>query len=247
MSAQGALILDVSVAANEAAAARILAARLIREAGDCVAARGICRLALAGGSTPRRLYAHLAAGQGTERLPWEALEVFFGDERCVGPEDPESNFGAAREALLDRVPIAPGRVHPMDGLSLPQEAAAAYAEVLGPLPLDVVLLGLGEDGHTASLFPDTPGLCEERRPVVATRSPAPPFDRISLSLRTLNAARRVLFLVTGEKKAPAFARVAAEAGQRVATLPAALVRPRSGSVTWVLDAAAASQSPWRIG
>jgi 6-phosphogluconolactonase len=233
------------VAPDEAGVVRILAERLAQEIAASVAERGICRLALSGGKTPMRLYEHLAAGVGA--VPWEALELFWGDERAVGPEDPESNFGKVRAALLARVPIAAERVHPMDGLASPEEAAAAYAQVLGPLPLDIALLGLGEDGHTASLFPGGPGLLGEPRAVVATRSPAPPHDRISLSLRTLNAARAVFFLATGANKAGPFARVAAQAGREDATLPAALVRPAQGRVTWFVDAAAARESPWRIG
>lgn len=242
--------LAVHVAADEAATVAALAERVVAEIAAAIGARGRCRLALAGGSTPRPLYDRLAAGLGGP-VDWAAVEIFFGDERCVPPEDPASNYRMAREALLDRVAVPEAQIHRIEGERPPEEAAAAYAGRLGLAPLDVVLLGLGEDGHTASLFPGTPGLRQETRPVVVTVSPAPPAARISLSLRALCAARCALFLATGARKAAPFARVAAEAAREAAggapaDLPAAMVRPAGGAPGFYLDAAAARESPWRI-
>lgn len=245
--------LDVRVFADAEVTVSAISERLTSEIRLATDRMGRCRLALAGGSTPRRLYERLAQPEARDKIPWHALEIFFGDERCVAPDDPQSNYQMARETLVDRVPLRAELVHPMDGLAPPEEAALAYARRLGPEPLDVVLLGLGDDGHTASLFPGDPGLLAERRAVVATVSPLPPHNRVSLSLRTLRAACLVLFLVTGPSKAKIFAKVAEEGAKArdladvmPGALPAALAQPEDGSLTWYLDAAAASASPYSL-
>lgn len=157
---------------------------------------GLRTLVLAGGSTPRRAYELLA-----ERpLPWGRVTVLFGDERCVPPEDPESNYWMAHEALLGRV--HPGTVHRMPGELGAETAAALYDDVVRALPpLDLVLLGMGPDGHTASLFPGHPEVRASGCAVAVHGAPKPPPDRVSLTLGTLRGARRVVFLVTGGDKA----------------------------------------------
>ncbi len=175
-------------------------------AADLVAAAisgGARTLVLAGGSTPRKAYRRLAE----RRLPWGRVTVLFGDERCVPPDDPESNFRMARESLLDRA--MPASVHRMPGELGAEAAASLYEGVVRVLsPLDLVLLGMGPDGHTASLFPDHPALHAAGHVVAVHEAPKPPPDRVSLTLGTLQAARRVVFLVTGADKAAALAKAA---------------------------------------
>lgn len=227
------------------------AARLIELVAHAVAARGAVRLALAGGSTPRSLYSLLAMPPWRDRIDWSGVHVFWGDERCVAAEDPASNYRLAHEALLVHVPVPLAQVHRIRGELEPARAAQEYAAVLGPEPLDLALLGMGADGHTASLFPDTPGLQAEARRAIPTRSSVAPFERISLTLPVFNEARAVIFLVTGRDKA---ARVAEVLGQIEAgrpLLPAALVQPASGLWEWFLDDDAARdlparREPWRI-
>lgn len=173
-------------------------------AADLVAAAiedGLRTLVLAGGSTPTRAY-RLLAGRP---LPWGRVTVLFGDERCVPPDDPESNYRAAREDLLDRV--HPGSVHRVAGELGAEEAAGRYDEIVCALaPLDLVLLGMGPDGHTASLFPGHRALAAAGCAVAVHDAPKPPPDRVSLTLPVLRGARRVVFLVTGADKAEALAR-----------------------------------------
>lgn len=217
---------------------------LVREV---VVARGQVRLALAGGTTPGKLYSMLATSPWRDRVPWQRIEVFWGDERCVPPDDPTSNYRMAHDVLLAHVPVAPAQVHRMRGEIDPARAVEEYAAVLGTGPLDLALLGMGSDGHTASLFPDTPNLETEQRKVAATRSPVAPFERISLTLPVFNGARAVVFLVTGREKAPRVAEVFGQTPAERGRLPAALVRPLSGSCEWFLDEAAAAALPPQIG
>jgi 6-phosphogluconolactonase len=197
-------------------------------AAEGVRARGRFAVAISGGKTPLPAYALLAREPG---LPWAETDVFFADERCVPPGDPRSNYGAARAALLGHVPA---RVHRIVGEREPEEAARAYeAELratLGERPaLDLVLLGVGDDGHTASLFPGSPALDERARLVLAT--PAPPGAlaawRVTLGLAALDGARRACFLVEGEGKRAPLARILA--GE---DLPAA--RVRAAEVRWLV-------------
>lgn len=234
------------VVADAAAAARAAAAWIVGAAGEAIAARGEVALALAGGRTPRDAYALLAdpAGPFLRRVPWASARVLFGDERCVPPDDPASNYRMAREALLSRVPLAPARVHRIRGEDPPAAAAAAYEAELraalgagpGALPrLDVALLGLGTDGHTASLFPRSAALAEEIRlvaPVLDAHPPGP--HRVTLTVPALAAAGRVLFLVAGADKRDALARCLA--GE---DLPAARVMAAHGHAVVIADRAAA--------
>ncbi|MBP1595620.1 MAG: 6-phosphogluconolactonase [Acidobacteria bacterium] len=208
-----------------------------------IARQGCCRWALAGGDTPRRLYHRLSRPDTARWLDWNRIHLFWGDERCVPSSHPQSNYRMVRESLLDHVSIPAGNIFPIDGQLDSERAAAAYAEVLGGEPLDLLLLGMGEDGHTASLYATTPRLREELRLVIATKSPMPPTDRISLTLRTINAARQVVFLVVGEHKANRLAQVMEQHGRQEATLPAAMVNPESGALHWFVDLAAAARLP----
>ena len=214
------------------------AAAVIADAiADAIDARGHCRVALAGGSTPRPIYEALATRTDIE---WSAVTLLWGDERAVGPDDPASNYRMACRALIDRVDGA--TAIRIEGERPPAEACAEYARRLGDAPLDVVVLGMGGDGHTASLFPgDTLG--EPGQRVVITTSPVPPTTRISLSMATINAARAVVFLVRGADKAERVAEVFAQRRSGRGPLPAAAVAPTAGSLTWILDAAAAAALP----
>lgn len=208
------------------------------------AGAGRLDIALAGGGTPRRLYDLLAAPPARDAVDWSRWHVWFGDERAVPYADRASNYRLARETLLSRVPIPHEQVHPMpaDQPDL-EDAARRYGEQLlsavpdrlGAMPrLDVVLLGLGENGHTASLFPGDPALEVGDRPCVPARADAAPYQRLTLTLPVLNAARHVAFLVTGASKGEALRDV------RAGTAPAARVRPYDGQLLWLLDDAAAA-------
>ena len=160
-------------------------------------------MALAGGRTPRPVYERLAEPPLVTRVPWRALEFFFGDERAVGPEDPNSNYRMVAEALLGRVPLDPARVHRIPAERPDREQAARDYERLLPEPLDVLLLGMGADGHTASLFPGSPALGERRRRVVPALGAGPVAQRITITPPVIEAAREIVVLVAGSEKAPA--------------------------------------------
>ncbi len=219
------------------AAIEALARDFAAAARRACAARGRFAIALAGGTTPAGFYRFLA--RCYRRLAWERFQVFFGDERFVPPDHPDSNYRLVRETLLDHVPIPPAHVHPLPTAGLGPAAAARRYEVhlrecfAGPPRLDWVLLGLGEDGHTASLFPGfepPPGAWV----AAVADAPKPPPVRLTLTYRTFNRARRVRFLVTGSGKARAVARVFSPPPAR---LPACRIRPAGGCV-WYLDRAA---------
>ena len=229
----------------DAVAAR--AAELLATA--LAATRGPAAVCLSGGSTPRRLYALLATPAWRARIPWERVHWFWGDERCVPHDHPDSNFGLARAAMLDSVNAPAANVHPVPTAGLvPEASAAAYASELqrwyGAATLDparplfaVNLLGLGEDGHTASLFPGTAVLAERERWAVSV-SGARPEPRVSLTFPVLESARLTLLLVTGGAKRAVLERLATPEG---ADLPAARLRP-AGACRWLLDRAAAGLS-----
>ena len=183
-------------------------------------------LVLAGGNTPKRCYELLARA----KVRWGRVTVLFGDERCVPPDHPDSNYRMAKEVLLDRV--APATVHRIAGELGPDEAAAAYDRIVGALaPLDVVLLGAGEDGHTASLFPGHPEVHASGFAVGVRNAPKPPPDRVSLTLPALQGARHVIVLATGAGKADAVARA------RRGEVPSGMI----AGALWLLDRAAAGQ------
>lgn len=198
-----------------------------------IAREGRCRLGLAGGRTPRPVYESLAAGCGLPPIDWDRVELFFGDERCVPPDDPESNFRMVRESLLDRLPRPPRAVLRMEGERCP-EAAERYEARL-PDRLDVLVLGMGADGHTASLFPGSPALHERRRRVLCVRAPVPPELRLTVTPPVIEAAREIVLLAAGRSKAEALARVMADEG-RVERTPARIAR--RGLIVTDADAAA---------
>lgn len=212
----------------------------VRTITNAVRATGQCSLVLSGGSTPRTLYGLLASQFSTD-IPWDRVHLFWGDERYVPAGDPHSNYGMARQALLDHVACPAANVHPMlTGFATAALAAREYEATLrnhfpGDWPrFDLVLLGLGSDGHTASLFPRSSALSEETRWVLAAQAPAPPPARLTLTLPALNRAAAVYFLVAGANKADALDRVLG--GRADSNLyPAAAVRPENGTVTWWLD------------
>ncbi len=209
----------------------VAADRIARAIEAALAERDRALIALAGGSTPRAAYERLA----TRPLPWAKVDVFFGDERAVPPDHPDSNFRMAREALLDRVPIPTDRIHRMEAERRDREAAAAEYAARLPERLDLLLLGVGEDGHTASLFPGSDAVEERARKVVAVEGPKPPRQRLTITPVVIGAARTVLVLATGPDKAPAVARALHGPRDPVAC-PAQLAR----SGTWILDHAAAA-------
>lgn len=215
------------------------AARLIASmAESALSAQGKFSIALSGGSTPRATYERLAEHDLSGGIDWTKVDVFFGDERMVPPADGASNYRMAREAILDKVPIPPSNVHRIHGELPPEAAADGYAVELGTEPLDLVLLGMGDDGHVASLFPGTPELLRTDRTVLTSRAAMPPFERVTIALPVINAARAVVLLVTGESKAARVAEVFQERASGVPRLPAARVAPRRGELHWFLDAAA---------
>lgn len=219
------------VVVRDAEAAAAATAALLVEAVDADGS-----LVLAGGSTPRRAY-ELAAERHSD---WGGAELWYGDDRCVPPTDERSNQRLVQEALLDRVLVP--TVHPIPTRLPPPDAAAAYdAELRGQI-LDLVLLGLGPDGHTASLFPNAPSLDERERLALAVEPGLEPFvERITLTISALESGGHVVFLVVGQGKADAVRRAFAE--EPSPATPASLVRSRDGVTTAILDEAAASLLP----
>jgi 6-phosphogluconolactonase len=229
-------ISDLASRVAEAGAAIITAA---------VQATGRCALVLSGGNTPRALYARWAE-RFAQDIPWTSVQVFWGDERFVPLDDPRSNFRTAREALLDHVSIPPANVHPMPtSLATPEVAAAAYDATLrrhfeGDRPrFDLLLLGLGAEGHTASLFPRSPALDETTRWVVPVTVPADPPSRLTLTPPALSAATHTYFLVTGSEKAAALDHVL-KASPDVRTYPAAAIGRADHELVWWVDREAAA-------
>ena len=203
-------------------------------------------VALSGGNTPRRVYELLASTESKNKINWQFAHLFFGDERPVRADHPASNYGMALATLISRVPIPPGNVHPISGEGTPRESAKSYQHELksyfgnSPWPrFDLVLLGMGEDGHTASLFPGTKALAEKEAWVVANWVEQLNEFRLTLTAPAINSAAQILFLVTGENKAAPLAKVLNGPFQPD-LLPAQLIEPDQGELTWIVDATAAS-------
>ena len=242
----------IEVSRDPAALARALAQHVVACAAAAIAARGRFLLALAGGSTPRAAYTLLASEEFVHRIGWPRVHALWGDERCVPPDDPRSNYRMAREALLDRVPLPPGNIHRMRGEDEPTQAAAGYEKLLrellgsdGPDALpragpDLVLLGLGDDGHTASLFPGKAAVHETVRWVAADFIEAVGMWRVTLTPVIINAGRNVSFVVSGAAKAERLHEVL-ERPRLPERLPAQIVRPTRGHLTWLVDEAAAAR------
>jgi 6-phosphogluconolactonase len=226
-----------------------LAAAMARAVADAlsaaVGARGAASIALSGGRTPRTLYERLARAH-RDAVPWARVHVYWGDERYVPPDDERSNYRMARETLLDHVPVPPAHIHRVPTESAdPAATAAAYESTLrthfGPVGprFDLILLGLGDDGHTASLFPGSPALDERERWVVAATGSADPRVRVTLTLPAIAHAAAVHFLVTGGSKAQVLRR-ALVGPPDARACPASAVRPHDGTLIWWADEAAAA-------
>ncbi len=228
------------------AAAELFAA----EARQAVQASGRFTVALAGGSTPRRTYELLGQEPLLSRVPWQQTHIFWGDERCVPGNDPRNNARMARQTLLDHVPIPAEQIHPMvcDGSS--QEAAAQYEVLLhsffasGRSRFDLILLGLGENGHTASLFPGTSVVEEQQRWVGEVYVAEEGLHRLTLTAAAINQAALVVFLVSGHDKGPILQKVL-EDSQDPRNIPAQLIKPANGRLQWLVsrDAARLLQPP----
>jgi 6-phosphogluconolactonase len=236
---------------SPAAAAELAAERFCAIVSERALASENVNVALCGGTTPGELYRRLAALPLSDRMPWDKLQFFFGDERDVPQDHVENNYRLTRKTLLDHVPIPVHHVHPMPADSRDLAAAAEQYENLirrlvppresgDDTPcFDLVLLGMGGEGHTASLFPDTPALSERRRLVVSQYVPVIGRNRMTFTFPLINAARYVMFFVTGSDKAPAIAAVLSDDQQLKTHYPASRVQPTRGELIFVLDATAA--------
>jgi 6-phosphogluconolactonase len=223
--------LELVVVEDEQELAAVVGERLAR------AAREGGSVVLTGGTTPEHAYKEAA-----KRAPdWNKVDMWWGDERCVPPDDENSNYGMAKRALLDRLDRAPGSVHRIKGELGKEAAATDYGRELDDTALDLLLLGVGPDGHVASLFPNAPTLRQRKKVLPAEPGLEPFIDRVTLSLPTLRSAHEILFLLAGEGKADAAAR--AFASEPSPDTPASLVRSRAGRTVVILDRAAAAKLP----
>ena len=233
---------EIKVLPDPAAVAAEAAERVVRAADEAVALAGRFSFVLAGGSTPKTLYELLARDDFRDRIDWRNVEIYFGDERTVPPDHKDSNYGMARAAMLSKLPIPESNVHRMRGEIDPEEAAKEYGLLLkenfadgGP---DLVLLGMGDDGHTASLFPGTPALHETKHRAFANPVPQLNTTRLTMTAPFINRAREVIVTVTGANKASRLAEVL-EGPRDPERLPVQLIQPTSGRLMWLIDAAAA--------
>lgn len=232
---------EVRICADPQALSRAAAEAFVILAEKSVRGSGNFSVALAGGSTPRGLYGALASPEFRERVPWNKVHLFWGDERCVPPDHEASNYKMVYDSLLVHVDLPVKNIHPMRGDLEPKQGAARYESELRTFfsgqefPFfDLILLGLGQDGHTASLFPGSPALSEHDRWVVPAHSVETGTDRITLTLPVLNHAGAVFFLVAGNGKAAILGEVLKDP-QGCPALPAGRVRPTRGLVTWFAD------------
>lgn len=236
----------IKVLSTPAEIAAEAAERIVAAAHEAVTHEGSFSIALSGGSTPKGLYQLLASPEYKDRMPWADTEVFFGDERCVPPDHKDSNFKMAHETLLSKVPIPPTSVYRMKGEIEPGAAADEYEQLLlerfgVEAGIDVVLLGMGDDGHTASIFPHTPATRETRRSVLgyfAENSSTGKSWRITLTAPFINRSRQVMFLIAGASKAARLSEVM-EGPRDPERLPSQLIAPTDGELVFLLDAAAA--------
>jgi 6-phosphogluconolactonase len=238
---------------DPAALAQRAAQYFVEMVGEAVAGQGHARIAISGGTTPKAAFQLLADPDQPwrNRMPWNDLDLYWVDERCVGPDDAESNYRMTREALLDHVPLSPAQIHRIEGELAPEAAASKYESELrdsfrlegAQAPrFDLVALGMGPDGHTASLFPHTAALHETQRIVTANHVPQLNTWRITLTWPVINAARSVFFLISGFDKAEALKDVLT-GPHDAERLPSQLIRPSTGILTLILDKAAAALLP----
>lgn len=245
--------LEYRVFEDAAALSHAAAQHFVDCAKTAVAQHGKARVAISGGSTPKSTFALLAdpAQPYRAEMPWEKLEIYWVDERCVPPDDADSNYRMTRETLLDKVPIPSSQVFRMQGELDPEEAAAKYESVIrgqfrlegaqGPV-FDMLALGMGDDGHTASLFPHTEAIHELGRIVVANHVPQKQTWRITLTWPVIVEARDLFFLIAGKDKADPLQRVL-QGPYDPETLPSQLIQPRSGKLLMLLDKTAAANLP----
>jgi 6-phosphogluconolactonase len=232
---------EIEILPDADALAKRAADEFLRLADEAIRTRGRFAVALAGGSTPKRMYGLLTVAQ----LDWRGIHVFWGDERCVPPDHADSNYRMAAEALLNHVSIPPQNLHRIQGKLPAEKAASAYEDELRRtyvVRFDLILLGLGPDGHTASLFPGGPALHEATRRTAAVHHETPPpplVDRVTLTPPAINAAANVIFLVSGGDKAEVLARVL-QGPSQPDLLPAQAIRPADGRLLWLLDRSAAA-------
>ena len=232
----------IKVLPDPAAVAAEAAERIVAAADEAIRLSGRFSIALAGGSTPKALFELLAGDAYRDRIDWPNVHVYFGDERTVPPDHKDSNFRMASETLLSKLPIPQTNVHRMRGEIDPEEAAKEYGQLLkdhfSDGGIDLILLGMGDDGHTASLFPGTPALREAKHRAVANPVPKLNTTRITMSAPFINRAREVLLTVTGANKAARLAEVL-EGPRDPERLPVQLIAPSNGKLAWLVDAAAA--------
>ena len=241
---------EIIICRDSVELSRKAAEQFVALARQAIAARGRVSVALSGGSTPKALYSLLATGKFSEQLAWRQIHLFWGDERCVAPDHAESNFRMVKESLLSRILIPSENVHRMIGEIEPAIAATAYETELRQflhlsqekLPrFDLVLLGLGEDGHTASLFPGSSALNETEHFVATTYVEKLNAHRLTLTFPVINNAAQITFLIAGQSKGAVVKEILGnEAGG--ATYPAARIEPHSGECAWMITADAAAES-----
>lgn len=245
---QGEIIIRDTPSQAAVAAADLFAATARERASD----KGFFAVAVSGGSTPRPMHRLLAEEPLRSDVPWDKTHIFWVDERCVSFEDPASNYGTARKDFLEKVPIPAGQIHPMPVEIPPEEGACNYQDKMSSFfqlenkefpSFDLIFLGLGTDGHTASLFPGQRALEERERLVVAVKGGDPYVNRLTMTLPVLNRARQIVFLVSGKEKAETL-RTVFEGNQ--ARLPAQKIHALDGKLTWLLDKEAASLLPGEI-
>jgi 6-phosphogluconolactonase len=222
------------------------------QATQTIAERGRFTLALSGGNTPKPVYARLATPEYRDRIDWSKVLIFFGDERCVPPDDPQSNYLMVKTALLDHVALPPDNIFRIRGEDPPEKAAADYTDALqntfggdpvgaaSPEPLDLNLLGMGDNGHTASLFPGLAAVTETFRWVMPLYVEVVGMWRITMTPVIINASRQVAFLVSGAGKADVLQRVL-EGPYQPVVLPSQIIKPASGELHWLLDEPAAAK------
>ena len=231
---------------NAAGLARKGAEIFSKVAKESVGLRGRFAVAISGGSTPRSMHSMLGKEPFYSDIPWDKTDIFWADERCVPNNHPDSNFGAAKKDFLDRIPIPKRNIHPLQEDLSPEESALWYQQKLikffqrkeDEFPLfDLIFLGIGTDGHTASLFPGQSALNEMKRWVVAVKGGKPYVNRLTLTFPVINKGKQIVFMISGKKKA-SVVKTALKGIQ--SGLPAQLVQPLKGTLIWLLDREAAS-------
>ena len=242
---------EIRIVADSSELAKEAAELFVGFGQQAITSRSCFRVALSGGSTPQALYSVLASPETSGQLDWARVEFFFGDERCVPPDHADSNYRLAHDHLFNPLKISGDRIFRMQGeIDSPNEASHRYEEVLRtrfgtPAPswprFHLILLGLGEDGHTASLFPGTPALHEQTRLVVPSTSPKGIAQRLTMTAPLINHAEAVMFMVSGAGKASPLHDILEAPRHADGTLPASLVKPEAGRLLWLLDRAASAQ------